>query len=218
MKRPLDNEATIKGTVVCIPGASGKMSSIQLNFLNSLGVTVDNNSLKWNTRNVCAPRNFELVSLIIEKNQQQDGRQMVLWATSFGCRVVCEMMQRDLIDSRNIKIILAGYPLWGPKSEKRDRLETLLGIKAKFNPDHLLVISGEKDAFLAKNGPHELIKVAKEIGVVENNVILVTGGFHSVVDVPKKQRNGEWDRLSRAVLLLFLDSMPFQAISKGPLI
>ncbi|KAJ3301879.1 hypothetical protein HDV03_000246 [Kappamyces sp. JEL0829] len=168
--------------LVAIPGASGTIAKGMKAVLAKVGSECVMLTAKWNTAKAASQSNLDQVLAVLPASGP-----VVLLASSFGCRVVCELLSKGLVSPD--KVIFCGFPLYGPKqnSERVDQLQQLASLSVP-----LRFISGSLDEFLHrpyldKKGMEALSDILEPFDAALVSIKVIENGSHSVPDAKGKQ-------------------------------
>mmetsp|Transcript_7205 Transcript_7205/g.10718 ORF Transcript_7205/g.10718 Transcript_7205/m.10718 type:complete len:220 (+) Transcript_7205:81-740(+) len=189
--QPLNNKNTNnredRKILVILPGASGKLSKCMIDKLipllrNHYEVRILES--KWKGWNPMSSSNIQKVLDICPS----EGVWYVL-GNSFGCRVACSLYSSNSFVCPPAKVILCGYPMYGPKGTE-ERVECIQSLP---EGTEVLCISGSKDEFLGRGPDRKLTGKSLYEHVIRGmpcrettRVHILDGGGHGVLDVPSK--------------------------------
>lgn len=202
--------AKARFVLVFAPGAGGTTAKAMLGLLEQLERAADAivrrcEPVRWETRDAGSAHNCHTVlDVAAAAAIAYPLRQIVLCGTSFGSRVVAEVMRRhrEALPARTARaLILCGYPLQAPGlSAEPARAMHLLGLPSGLR---VLFVQGECDEYLGPRGLGALRAVMGRMACAPELHVVAQGGHGMPAAADLKQLTAV-----RQALLTFLATLP----------
>lgn len=203
--------AKARFVLVFAPGAGGTTAKAMLGLLEQLERAADAivrrcEPVRWDTFDAGSAHNCQAVlDVAAAAAIAYPLRRIVLCGTSFGARVVAEVMRRhrESLPARTARaLILCGYPLQAPgePAYHMARAMHLLGLPSGLR---ILIVQGECDAFLGPRGLGALRAVMGRMACAPELHVVPRGGHDMPAASDLKQLTAV-----RQALLTFLATLP----------